>query len=329
MLYVYQNVNIHFLSPFFLWRQAPTLHSLRVNTLQVMHSQPEEFINYDLLTQHSGRAPVYPGLDQHRTRAKQLTETVNRELWDPLAAQHIGGYLMLFEFSFPPALATLYNITSVHSPDLAMVIKYKFKELFAALPNVAGVLIYVADNWSPRAGYEFQQLWSTAEELSLLANMYYDAVVATSKKDLWFSLWSAYTVPGQVDSFWPTILSLTEKNVSFSVDDTNVDFMVNHRENTVLLDNGAAQRRMNVVVDVMRQYNGWGRALALPAKQWGRRMLDAWHQGAVGAQAMGCWSEAAVWADKGIEIDNYTATATPPAGECTQKPAAASKKAVP
>jgi hypothetical protein len=196
--------------------------------------------------------------------------------------------------------------------------------------------------------------------------MYYDAVVEECGKDLWFSLWSAYTVNGQADSSWPTLLQITNKNVSFrcewkavwmqymahaiiavccvetpccslvyirsliiavcmafphnlaymytlcclscrSVDDTDVDFMLSHQENTVLLEQGAACRRINVVVDVMRQYNGWGRGLALPAKQWGGRMLDAWHQGAQGAQAMGCWAEAAVWPDSGGELDNATA----------------------
>ena len=140
----------------------------------------------------------------------------------------------------------------------------------------------------------------------MLADVYYDAVVKTAGKDLWFSLWSAYTVPGQVDSSWGLIDKLSDPNISYSVDDTNVDFMLNHQENTVLLEQGAASRRINVVVDAMRQYNGWGRALALPAKQWGRRMLDAWHQGAVGAQAMGCWAEAAVWPDRGEKVDNAT-----------------------
>jgi hypothetical protein len=66
---------------------------------------------------------------------------------------------MLFEFSFPPALAALYDISSVNSTDIATVIRYKFKELFATLPEVKGVLIYVADDWSPRTGYNFTQLW--------------------------------------------------------------------------------------------------------------------------------------------------------------------------
>ena len=188
---------------------------------------------------------------------------------------------MLFEFTFPPKLAELYNLSSVHSPDVRTVIKLKYEELFATLPNVTGVLIYVADSWSPRAGYGFRHLWKTPEELAMLADIYYEAVVEASggKRQLWFSLWSAYTVAGQVDASWQTISRLSNRNVSFSVDDTNVDFMLNHRENTVLAQQGAAARRMNVVVDVMRQYNGWGRALAMPAKQWGRRMLDAWHQG--------------------------------------------------
>ena len=114
---------------------------------------------------------------------------VQVHFWQPLAAQHVQGYLMLFEFSFPPALAEIYNISSVYSPDLATVIKFKFAELFKTLPHVSGVLIYVADDWSPRTGYNFTQLWRTSEELGLLANLYYDAIVTGAGKDLWFSLW--------------------------------------------------------------------------------------------------------------------------------------------
>ena len=62
-----------------------------MNTLQVMHSNPEDFLNYDLLTRHTGRAPVYARDDPHRTRTAQLASAVNSHLWDPLAAQHLQG----------------------------------------------------------------------------------------------------------------------------------------------------------------------------------------------------------------------------------------------
>ena len=42
-----------------------------------MHSQPEEFINYDLLTAHTGRAPVYAANSAHRRRRTQLARTVH------------------------------------------------------------------------------------------------------------------------------------------------------------------------------------------------------------------------------------------------------------
>ena len=48
------------------------------------------------------------------------------------------------------------------------------------------------------------------------------------------------------------LLQLTRRNMSFSVDNTDVDFMLDHPENSVLLQQGGAKRRLNVVMDVMR-----------------------------------------------------------------------------
>ena len=285
----------------------PKLHWLRINTLQILLNHIEDVVDYSFLTKATNRPPIYASHDPHVKRANQISTLLNENLFNPLIENNMEGTVMMFEFAFPPSLAQHYNL-SVYSPDLAVVIQYKFEEFFQRLPNCTGVLVYVADNWSPRAGYNFSRIWNTPEELAMVANMYFDAVVTASGKQLWFSLWSAYTVSGQVDSSWSTINQMTSRHsdLEFSINIMEGDFMIDHPLNNILAHGGAASRDVQVMVDVQRQYNGWGRAIALPARQWSKAILHAWHQGANSIQGMGPWSESAEWSDVGDELDNNT-----------------------
>lgn len=280
---------------------VPRLLQLRANELNVLHSDVEDFLTYDQLTAASGRAPVYEPDDPHRTRAAEFSKVVHEELWEPLAAYRLRRSITFFELAFPPRLAELYNISSIDSPDLKLVLRHKFAELFAALPLIQSITVYLADSWSPRSGYSFGELWSTPQELGRLANMLKEAV---GDRGLYVSLW--VPTDEHATDTWRKVLSATANDVSFSVNMPQGDFQMSYGPNNVLLDDGGASRDLIMLGDVFRQYNGWGQLLALPARQWGYIFSKAFHQGVKAVQAQGAWSPGCCWPDSGPVLHNNT-----------------------
>ena len=196
---------------------------------------------------------------------------------------------------YPPALAAKYNITSVHSPDLLPVLTAKFKELFERLPLLSGALVYVVDSWAPRAGYRFQQLWATVEDMAATASLYYEAFAAGAPgKKLIFSLWIPTT---PLQDAWGVFKNATPPGLAVMVNDGQGDFLWSHGINDILAQGAARDRALYVASDAFRQYDGWGRLLSSPSQQWAQRLRVAQATGARGALAFAEWSPGNTWPD--------------------------------
>jgi hypothetical protein len=165
---------------------APSLAASGFTGCVIQVTGIEDFISYDALGNGSD---VYPLGSVHRANADAWA-VVLEPAFAAIAAAGLRPYLMAFDLQYPPALAARYNLT-LHSPELRVVLNARFKELYARLPTLHGLLLYVADCWSPRAGYAFAQLWSTLEELAVTATLYYEVFTDTAPQDkhLIFSLW--------------------------------------------------------------------------------------------------------------------------------------------
>jgi hypothetical protein len=184
--------------------QAPALAASGFTGLVLEVTGVEDFISYDYLGNGS---EVYAAGDAHRARADAWAAALAPAL-AACASAGLAPHLMFFELMFPPALARRYNLTLRAPGALRAVLEAKFRELFARLPALAGALVYVADAWSPRAGYAFAQLWSSVAELAQTATIFYEAFTAAAPPHarLIFSLW---TPPGAgdvpADEWWAVV----------------------------------------------------------------------------------------------------------------------------
>lgn len=251
----------------------------------------EDYINYDHL---GGGFDVYPAGDPHRARVDAWQGALNPML-ETFHEEGLDTYIMFFDLMYPPALAAKYNVSSIHSPDLLPVLTAKFTELFERLPLLSGALIYVVDSWSPRAGYQFLQLWSTVEEMAATATLYYQAFAAAAPgKKLIFSLWIPTT---PLQDAWGIFKNSTPPGLTVMVNDGQGDFLWSHGINDILAEGAARDRALHVGSDAFRQYDGMGRLLSSPVQQWAQRLRVAQSTGAAGALCFAEWSPGNTWPD--------------------------------
>ena len=268
----------------------------------------EDFISYDRLGNGSD---VYPLGAPHRARADAWGAAL-APAFSALAAYSLRPFLMFFDLMHPPSLAARYNLT-LRSPDLRRVLEARFSELFSRLPALGGVLLYVADCWSPRAGYEFQQLWATVPDLALTATLYYEAFTAAAPPgaQLIFSLWTPPSSDSTPAEAWAILRNGTPPGAIFAVHDSQGDFSVASPMNALLAAGAARDRSLYVGSDALRQLDGWGRLISFPAQQWAQRLQFAADTGAVGAMVYGEWSPGITWPDAGPSLLNWTAQKGP------------------
>lgn len=284
----------------------PTWQQLGLNALIWESSSVEDYLNYDLLP---GPQRVYELNDLHRNR----TATFSRLLSNFTATLHAEGlraYTMLFDLTYPPRLAQLYNLTSVYSPDLPLVLHAKFTELFANIPGLDGVLLYVCDSWSPRAGYDFSIIWNGPVEMAYLATLYYNAITAASNGsvEVIFSMW----IPVSPLDTWGIFVNNTPANITLLINDGQGDFLWDHDMNDILAEGGGRQRRIVMVCDVFRQYDGWGRTMSAPTELWAQRVRVAANTSIAGIALSAEWSPGNSWPDSGAypagQLLNWTAS---------------------
>jgi hypothetical protein len=157
---------------------------------------------------------------------------------------------------------------------LYSLVQARYSELQASLPALAGIVLTVEDSWTPRAGYVFNVVWSTPAQLPVAVTAFYNAIVSTSGLKLIFRLW-LFGKP--VD--WPQLRDGSPANASFSVKQTQGDFLLDFPINPLLLCNKslcpARDRALMVEVDAFRQYNGWTSGVCWMGSQWGPRLAVA------------------------------------------------------
>ena len=288
---------------------APALAARAFTGIVLEVTGIEDFISYDRLGNGS---EVYGPGAAHRARAAAWGAALAPALV-ALSAQGLSPFLMLFDLLHPPALAARYNLT-LGSPDLPAVLTARFAELFARLPALRGVLLYVSDCWSPRGGYAFAQLWRTLDDLAAVATLYYAAFTAAAPPGarLIFSLWvppSAAAVPAA--DAWARLRNATPAGITFAVHDSEGDFSVASPINALLAAGAARDRALFGGRDAFRQLDGWGRLLASPAAQWAQRLRVAAETGAAGGMVYSDWSPGITWPDSGPFLQNWTAGAGP------------------
>ena len=284
-----------------LTAMIPYVQSLGITGMSFESSGIEDYISYDRL---GSGTEVYGAGDLHRPRADAWAVALGN-FTGTLKAEGLKSYMMIFDIMFPPALAARYNVTSVHSPDLPTVLEARFAELFARVPSLDGLVVYVVDSWAPRAGYEFTVLWTSVEELALTATLYYNALAAAAPgKDLVFSLWIPCT---PLNNAWAVLKNNTPPGLTVLVNDGQGDFLWSHGINDILASGAARDRRLFVVADAFREYDGMGRLLSSPIEQWSQRLQVAASTGAQGLMIAAEWSPGNTWPDSGPELINYTA----------------------
>ena len=270
---------------------VPTWQELGINAAAWESSGIEDFVNYDRL---GSGIEVYASNNAHRVRTAAWQAAL-QNVTGALASEGLRSYIETFDLMYPPALAAKYNISSIHSPDLPVVLRARFGELFARLPQLDGIILYVVDSWSPRAGYEFGVLWTSIEELALTATVYFDALaVAAPGKELVFSLWVPAT---PLNNAWPIFRDHSPPGLAVLVNDGQGDYLWSHGINEILGAGAGRDRRLYVSCDAFRQYDGWGRLLASPSEQWAQRLRVAANTSAVGAVISAEWSPGNTWPD--------------------------------
>ena len=288
---------------------APALAASNFTGVVLEATGIEDFISYDYL---GNGTEVYASGDAHRARASEWGAALAPALAE-LAAHNLSPHLMFFDLMYPPALAARFNL-SLHSSDLRAVLTARFMELFARLPALRGVLLYVSDCWSPRGGYEFKQLWASLEDLAAVATLYYETFTAAAPPGarLIFSLW---VPPGagapSVAEAWALLRNSTPPSITFAVHDSEGDFSVASPINELLAVGAARDRALFVGSDGFRQLDGWGRLLASPAGQWAQRLQFAAGTGAVGGMVYSDWSPGITWPDSGHSLQNWTTAKGP------------------
>ena len=283
---------------------VPAILRLQLNSLTILHSDLEDYVNYDTLNTFIPNAPIiYPSNDPHRTRQADLISIIAPWVEHLTNDYGIAVYFQPYEFSSPNGICNnpkYFNCT-LGSPDIGNILKARYTEFFAAVPSCAGIVATVTDSWSPRANYTFVTLWSTTAQLAEVATIFYDAIVTTGQKDLVFRLW----VLGQTVD-WPTLRDNTPPGVEFSVKQTEGDFLLDYPINNLLNSTAPSEKRFMVLVDAFRQYNGWTSSVCYMGAQWQRRLAIAVQNGVKDLNIWGSWAPGCTWPDSGGSLGNYS-----------------------
>jgi hypothetical protein len=309
----------------------PAMLRLRMNTLIVLNSDIEDYITYDTLPIYLPNAPVIYSLnDTHRNRRSGILSVITPWVKHLLDDFGISFFLQVYELSSPPGVCSsassngpppLFNC-SLDSPAVTALVQTKYTELFSAIPAMAGIFVTVEDSWTPRAGYVFNVLWSTQAELPRVVNMFHNAIVGLSQKQLYFRLW----VFGETVD-WNNLVTNTPTDVRFSVKQTQGDFLLDYDINALLkCINGSDQilpssfntslcpphdRRLIIEVDAFRQYNGWTSGIAYMGSQWSPRLTEAINNAngtEIDIWGWGSWAPGCTWPDSGPTLINGTNT---------------------
>lgn len=282
----------------------PAILRLRMNSLTILHSDLEDYVTYDTLPQYMPNAPpIYGPNDPHRTRQKDLIAIIGPWVEHLTNDYGITVYFQPYEFSSPPGMCDnpqYFNCT-LGSPDIGNILKARYTEFFSAVPYCAGIVATVTDSWSPRANYTFVTLWTTTAQLAETATIFYDAIVTTAQKKLVFRLW----VLGQTVD-WPTLRNNTPPGLEFSVKQTEGDFLLDYPINNLLNSTAPRERDFMVLVDALRQYNGWTSALCYMGSQWGPRLAIAANNGVKDLNVWGSWAPGCTWSDSGPSLGNFS-----------------------
>jgi len=288
---------------------VPALLRLRMNALIVLHSDLEDYVTYDSLPRFLPGAPaVYNASSAHRARRAGIVGVMQPWLQHLADAFGLPFFFQVYELSSPPGVcgaAPALNC-SLAAPATRALLQAKYSEVRAALPALAGIFVTVEDSWTPRAGYEFNVLWSGMPELPSVVTLFHDAVVQTAGLRMYFRLW----LFGQpVD--WPLLRSGTPPDAAFSVKQTQGDFLLDFPINTLLECSAELcpprDRRVIVEVDAFRQYNGWTSTVAYMGAQWAPRLAQAAAAGAKDVWGWGSWAPGCTWPDSGPELVNASA----------------------
>jgi hypothetical protein len=310
---------------------VPALLRLRMNTLIVLHSDVEDYVNYDALPTYLPNAPViYNATDAHRVRREGIVGVMAPWITHLRNDFGLAFYFQVYELSSPPGVCTpssggavpaLLNC-SLGSPATLALARAKYSELAAALPALTGIFITVEDSWAPRAGYEFSVLLGSTAQMAQAITLFYNAVVSTAQLAMYFRLWAF----GEAID-WALISSGTPPDVRLSIKQTAGDFLLDYPINPLLLchphqphhpaattASGAAvcppqQRRIIVEVDAFRQYNGWSSGVAYMGEVWAQRLAQARASaqgGAMDVWGWGSWAPGCTWPDSGPQLVNGT-----------------------
>ena len=177
----------------------------------------------------STAAAIYGPSDAHRARRAGIVGVLAPWIAHLADAFGIAYFVQLYELSSPPGVChaaasgakALLNC-SLRAPDTRALLQAKYAEVRAALPELAGIIVTVEDSWTPRAGYEFNVLWSGQAELPVVVSLFYDAIVPTGLQMI-FRLW----LFGQAVD-WPLMRSGTPNATRLSVKVTQGDFLLDY-----------------------------------------------------------------------------------------------------
>ena len=90
---------------------------------------------------------------------------------------------------------------------------------------------------------------------------------------------------------WQTLVNKTPNETTFSIKVTKGDYLLDQPLHPLLQNNSLAphQRPIMVLVDVFREYNGWGKTVCY-VQQWDQRLKQAWKLGVRMLNIWGAWS---------------------------------------
>eukprot|EP00039_Didymoeca_costata_P005782 m.84522 g.84522 ORF g.84522 m.84522 type:complete len:694 (+) comp12971_c0_seq2:22-2103(+) len=268
------------------------------NSLTILHHELEAYVTYDNLK--LANVTVYGPNDPHRARVAALQSIIAKFVKEVQSKFRFKVYFQPYELSLPPGLnQTTLNITA-GSNSLSAIVDARYTEFLATIP-ADGIIITVSDSWSPRAGNTFIKVWSTMEELALVATTFYTSIVEKNRKDLVVRLWEVSSTD------WPVLRDNTPSNMTFSAKQTQGDYILSEPLNDFFSakTNASQDRKFMVLVDAFREYNGWTSTLCF-MQQWEQRIAEIYNAGAVSLNVWGAWSPGCTWPDSGPELLNQS-----------------------
>lgn len=257
------------------------------NAFAVLHLNIEEYIDYRYLDKE-----IYAKDDRHRARSPVFCKYLG-ELCREAHRLHLGFYVQVYEFVYPPRLKELYDLR-LQSRDLQRVLNARYKEFFERVP-LDGMIVTATEQY-PRCGYQACQLWKTRAEAARMATLFHKACALAGGKSI-FRLWGI----AKVAATFKEVADAVPNDVVFEMKNTGCDFYLNQPLNNALTSDLPRKQPVVVNFDAFGQYGGWSRLFAY-MKRWGEHVRTSHQNGAVGINVWGCWAPGCINAD----TDNYS-----------------------